>query len=123
MFPFFGILDYFHLLRVHALDEIVGLDASYGVHDTPERLFDQSSDTSEADRLEAYKQRLKEKKESRKHRYKEEIMEMLDASWGSADFSSKHSGAFGTNPGDNISIPSDTNPDTDGAEPEQRPKA
>ena len=86
MFPFFLFLDFMGLFRVNALEELIGLDAAYDGN-APERLFDDESDTDQEIRLKAYQQRFEERKEDREQKLgKTSMNDLLNASWGMAEF-------------------------------------
>lgn len=87
MFPFFLLLDYFSCLRVNALEELVGLDASYHGGMPPTKLFDQDSSASEDARLEAYQKRFIQKKTIREKKGKSfSVEDLMNISWGAAEF-------------------------------------
>jgi len=120
MFPFFVALDCLGLFRVNSLEEIVGLDAPYEDKPSPDRLFDDDSNTSEEVRLKAYQQRFEERKEIRnKKRGKKTLDDILDVSWGHADIISDDGAS-----NDGLSIDEDVLSDknqTAAAPPEQAP--
>jgi hypothetical protein len=83
MFPFFMILDVLGWFRVNALEELVGLDATYAQDSAPKKLFDDDSSTNQEERLEAYKQRFEERRENRvNQRGKNSVDDVLKMSWG-----------------------------------------
>lgn len=108
MFPFFKLLDYMGMFRVSALDEFIGLDATYEGSDAPSRLYDDDSKESEEKRLEAYKQRFEERKVMRRRgRKKKTLDDVMNASWGHADLvsvdESREEGLSTDESGDGIS--------------------
>lgn len=90
MLPFFVVMDKLGWFRVDALEELVGLDATYTDGQSPGGMFDNHSDTDEDERLAAYQQRFEELKEQRqpKRENKKTLDEVLDASWGEGGFDS-----------------------------------
>lgn len=87
MIPFFKLLDYFDILRVDAIDEIVGLDATYGGEGMPLKLFDDSTDSDEELRLKAYQMKF----EGKRNKTKVCLDDVIDSSWGNfGDFGSSN---------------------------------
>lgn len=79
MLPFFKGLDYFGCLRVHVIDEIVGLDARYTGKEIPNKLYDEDSDeTDEELRLRAYRMRF----EGKRNKVPVAMENLIEASWG-----------------------------------------
>ena len=63
--PFFVLLDYFNVFRVNALEEIVGLDATYQNFIEGPDCGDEPSEENEEERLAAYRQRFAERKKAK----------------------------------------------------------
>ena len=63
--PFFVMLDYFNLFRVNALEELIGLDATYQNFAEGPDLGDDPSEDNEEVRLAAYRQRFAERKKAK----------------------------------------------------------
>ena len=63
--PFFVMLDYLNLFRVNALEEIIGLDATYQNFAEGPDLGDDPSEDNEEIRLAAYRQRFAERKQAK----------------------------------------------------------
>jgi ammonium transporter, Amt family len=89
MFPFFLALNYFQLFRVHELEELAGLDASYH-GSSPFSKTDETSETEEEERLIAYKQRFAERQQQRKL-HRKGLDEVMNTSWAGVDLDGKMS--------------------------------
>lgn len=115
MFPFFMVLDCMGWFRVNALEELIGLDASYHVGVSPDKLFDDPSDDTDPEtRLRAYKQRFAEREELRqKKRGDTTLDDVLNASWGAVGIGSDDGESE-----DNLSLSDNKKQD---AAPEQAP--
>lgn len=88
MIPFFKCMEYFKLLRVSLIDEIVGLDADYNGSETPQKLFDdRGSESDEELRLKAYRMNFEGKRDKKKV----SIDELMNASWGDFGDLTQHS--------------------------------
>lgn len=119
MFPFFLVLDYLGWFRVNALEELIGLDASYTHDNAPDRLFDDESDTDQEERLRAYQKRFEERKEIRggSRHGKKSVEDILNESWGAAEFGNSVEGLSLSKNGMALDVGLD-----DAAAPEQAPK-
>jgi Amt family ammonium transporter len=90
MLPFFVVLNYLGWFRVHDLDELVGLDATYT--GSKPNAFEEESDTDEEERYQAYQKRFEQKKKERKKKGIRSMDDIMDASWGEVNLDmSKHS--------------------------------
>jgi Ammonium Transporter Family len=89
--PFFVFLDQLGLFRVNALEELVGLDATYQ-NETQSEGEDDNYDENEELRLAAYRQRFSERKKARERRKTDvSVEEILHQSWGKCDLGATQS--------------------------------
>jgi Amt family ammonium transporter len=86
--PFFVMLDYFNLFRVNALEEIIGLDATYQNFVEGADMGEEPSEDNEEVRLAAYRQRFAERKKAKEMSpptgatTMKRMEEVFNASWG-----------------------------------------
>jgi Ammonium Transporter Family len=83
--PFFVLLDFLGLFRVNALEELVGLDASYCNFNEAKNNGDDPSDEDEEVRIAAYRQRFAERKLIRENQTTKIVDDVLNQSWGNGE--------------------------------------
>jgi ammonium transporter, Amt family len=127
--PFFAILDWFGLFRVNALEELVGLDASYkddgrgAMNDD-----DEPSEEEAAVRLAAYRQRFAERKLLRDKKVAPASLdEVLNQSWGNVQCNMSVGAGSAVGADEDGDVPQrqktvPTSPTSSESQPEQAPR-